>query len=123
MNKIGLKVVFRSPEYPVFVVDRNKLLSAFDIDELARCCVSSNPLDGRTVVQVIDSTGEEFWYTPDVCILSPGFTFKKWTKKRIIETYNNSINAELSEKPYSLKSISSKKLERIIYDICTLLKP
>jgi len=123
MNKIEFAVIFRSPKYPLFVVDKDRLLSAFNIDELADCCISSTPLEGRKIVQVIDSTGEEFWYTPDNYALSPGFSFKKWTKKRIIETYNDSINAQLSEQPYSLKSISSKKIEKIIHDICILLRP
>ena len=123
MNKIKFSVIFRSPKYPVFVVDKVRLYSAFNIDELAGCCISSTPLEGREIVQVVDSTGEEFWYSPDHYALSPGFSFKKWTKKKIIEEYNNSINAQMSEQQYSTKSISSRKLERIVYDICKLLKP
>jgi hypothetical protein len=123
MNKVEFAVIFRRPKFPVFVIDRDRLLSAFNIDELAGCCISSIPLEGRDIVQVVDSTGEEFWYSPDQCTISPGFSFKRWTKKKIIEKYNNSINAQIADKPYSMKSISSKKLEKIVCDICKLLRP
>ncbi|MGD8702177.1 MAG: hypothetical protein PVG51_00995 [Desulfosarcina sp.] len=123
MNTIKFSVIFRSPKYPVFVIDKERLFSAFSIDELAECCISSTPHNGRSIVQVVDASGEEFWYSPDQCALSPGFSFKKWTKKEIIEEYNNSINAQLSEQQYSTKSISSKRLEKVVYDICNLLKP
>lgn len=123
MKKIKFAVIFRSPKYPVFVVDKDRLLSAFNIDELAGCCISSTPLEGRDIVQVVDSFGEEFWYSPEHRALSPGFSFKKWTKKKIIEEYNNSINAQISGQLYSMKSTSSKKLEKIVYDICSLLRP
>lgn len=122
MNEIKFNVIFRSPTYPVFVVSKEKLCSAFNIEELAVCCISSSPLKGKPHIQVIDSTGEEFWYSPDHYALSPGFASKKWTKKRIIEAYNNSINAQLSDQPYSMKSISSKRLDKIIKDICTMLR-
>jgi hypothetical protein len=123
MKQIKFSVIFRSPKYPVFVIDTDRLLSAFNINELAGCCISATPLENRDIVQVIDSTGEEFWYSPDHCVLSPGFSFKRWTKKKIIEKYNKSLNAQLSEQPYSMKSISNKKLEKIVYDICSLLRP
>ena len=123
MNEIKFNVIFRSPQYPVFVVSKEKLCSAFNIDELAVCCISSSSFTGKTYIQVIDSRGEAFWYSPDQYALSPGFEFKKWTKKRIIETYNSSINAQLSDQPYSMRSISSKRLDKIIKDICTMLRP
>ena len=122
MNKIKFNVAFRSPKYPVFVVSIEKLCSAFNIDELAVCCISSSPLKGKTYIQVIDSIGEEFWYSPNQYVLSPGFESKKWTKKRIIEAYNSSLNAQLSDQSYSMKSISSKRLDKIIKDICIMLR-
>lgn len=71
---------------------------------------------------MVDSTGSEFWYTPEHYTLIPGFVLKKWTKKQIIETFNNSENAKMTSQEYSMKSLSSKRLDKIIHDICTILK-
>jgi hypothetical protein len=122
MEKIQFQIVFRKPRYPVVVVSKDKLCSAFEINQLANCCISSTPIDDKSYVQVIDSTGEEFWYNLEHYALSPGFAFKKWTKKKIIETYNNSSNARRINQKYSLKSLSSKRLDKIVYDICSLLR-
>lgn len=122
MNEIEFKIAFRKPKYPLIVVSADRLYSAFNIDQLARSCISSVPIDNSSYIQVIDSTGEEFWYSPDKYILSPGFAFKKWTKKRIIETFNSSTNVRNQLKEYPIKSLSSKRLDRIIRDICEILR-
>ncbi len=82
MDKIEFNIVFRKPKYPVLVVSDKKLFSAFNIKQLARCCMSSMPIKNKNYIQVIDSTGEEFWYSPDHYVLSPGFALKRWTKKK-----------------------------------------
>ena len=112
----------RKPKYPVIIISKEKLYSAFDIEQLAKNCVSSLPVDDRSIVQVIDSSGEEFWYSPEQYVLSLGFAFKKWTKKQLIEMFNNSSNANISNHEYSTKSLSGKRLEKIINDICELLQ-
>lgn len=120
-DKIHFKVIFRSPEYPVIVIDRDYLYSAYNFDELAYYCVISTPPESRNIVPVLDSAGEEFWYSVEQYVVSPGFNFKKWTKKQIIELYNNSADSEESHQKYSLKSLSSKKLANIIKDVCELI--
>ena len=112
----------RKPKYPVIVISAERLYSALNIKQLAKSCISSTPIKGKSVVHVIDSTGEEFWYSPDQYILSPGFSIKKWTKKQIIEMFNRSSNANNHAQEYSTKSMSAKRLEKIIGDICELLK-
>ncbi|MDY6970623.1 MAG: hypothetical protein SVR08_18510 [Spirochaetota bacterium] len=120
-NKIEFKILLRKPKYPVIIVSADSLHSAFNIQELAESCLSSFPIDDRTYITVIDSTGSEFWYSPENIVLSPGFAFKKWTKKRIIETYNSSRNVNNNLQEYSMKSLANKRLDKIIYDICQLL--
>lgn len=122
MDQIEFKILFKAPQYPVIVVSANRLCSAFDIKQLADCCVFLVPIENKKYLQVVDSTGNEFWYRPEYSTLSPGFVFKKWTKKQIIETFNNSQNAKITSQEYSTKSLSSKRLDKIIHDICTKLK-
>ena len=122
MEKIEFNIVFRKPKYPVLVVSDKKLFSAFNIKQLARRCMSSMPIENKNYIQVIDSTGEEFWYSPDQFVLTPGFAFKRWTKKRIVETFNSSKNAVELMQEYSMKSLSNKRLDKIVRDICELLR-
>jgi len=106
-GQVTFKIVWRSPSYPTIIIGGNELLSASNIDKLALCCVSLNADENENIVKVIDSTGEEFWYSPKEHILTPGFTLKKWTKKQIIELYNSSTNASKNNILYSSKSLSS----------------
>ena len=46
---------------------------------------------------------------------------KKWTKKQIIDLYNNSEASKESNIQYSSKSLSSKRLLRIVTEICDIL--
>ena len=122
MEKIEFNIIMRKPKYPVIILSAERLYSAFNIKQLAESCVTSTPVEGKKYIQVIDSTGEEFWYSPDQYVLSPGFSFKKWTKKQLIEIFNCSSNAKDSMQEYSIKSLSAKRLEKIVGDICELLK-
>ena len=115
-------ILFRKPIYPLIVISADELMAAYNIKELAVCCVTASPTDEGGVVKAIDSTGEEFWYSPENLAIAPGFAFKRWTKKKIIELYNDSNSAK-NDTHYSLKSLSNKRLTRIISDICVLLKP
>jgi hypothetical protein len=120
-QEVEFRVLFRNPKYPVIIISQDKLLTGYDIDTLAIALLSVPPPYEKDYVKVIDFTGEEFWFYPDKIYLTPGFFSKKWTKKRVIELYNNSSNAKESESNYPLKSLSSKKFSRIIGEICELL--
>jgi hypothetical protein len=122
MEKSKFKILFRGPVYPAIIVSDKRLYSAFDIEELAIGCMSSNPVKGSSTIAVIDSTGEEFWFTPEHNAISFGFSSQKWTKKKIIELFNKSSNAKETKLEYPLKSLSSKRLSKIITDICEVLR-
>ena len=44
-----------------------------------------DPSSDQDVVTLVDSTGEEFWYSREQRVLSPGFVGKGWTKLQIID--------------------------------------
>ena len=120
-EQIEFRVLFRNPKYPLIIISEDKLSSASNIKQLAVKCVASKLTKDEKVIIAIDSTGEEFWYSPEKFVISPGFSFKKWTKNKIIALYNDSSNAKASNEKYPLKSLSNKKLSRIIGEICKLL--
>ena len=76
--------------------------------------------DSFTDVKVIDVTGWEFWYHPGHRALAPRLGLKRWTKSRLIELYAQR-RLEV-HRPYSPKSLSNYKLERVVTDIAALLR-
>lgn len=121
-DQIDFRILFRSPKYPAIVIAEDDIWPAFDIEELGTVCVISEPEDGSANMKVIDNTGEEFWYLPNQYALTPGFPAEKWTKKKIIDLYNNSEASKESNIEYPSKSLSSKRLSEIIREICDILR-
>jgi hypothetical protein len=121
-EQINFKVLLRSPKYPAIVISEDGLFSAYNIKQLGTLCVLSETFDEDDKIKVIDSSGCEFVYFQEHKAIMPGILNKKWTKKQIIELFNNSMNANETKITYSLKSLSNKKLSRIISEICELLK-
>ena len=121
-EQINFKVLLRSPKYPVIVIADDGLYSAYDIEQLGALCVISEPFDDDVELKIVDSSGAEFIYFSEHTALMPGIPNKKWTKKQLLELYNSSVNAEETNIQYLPKSISSKKLSRIIGEICELLR-
>ena len=121
-EQINFKVLLRSPKYPAIVISEDDLFSAYNIKQLGTLCVLSETFDEDDKIRVIDSSGCEFVYFQEHKAIMPGILNKKWTKKQIIELYNNSQNAKENNSNYPIKSLSSKKLSRIIGEICELLK-
>ena len=122
MSEIIFHILLRKPKYPLIVISSNQLYSAFNIQELSQACVNSSVSEGETYIKAIDSTGEEFWYTPEKYVICPGFGCKNWTKMKIIELYNEKLGEEQKSLQYSTKSLSAKRLEKIVSDISNLLK-
>ena len=121
-EQVELNILFRNPRYPVIIISRDRLLSGGSRKTAALYLLNSTLQEGKKYISVIDSSGEEFWYRPDLAILSPGFTFKKWTKRRIIDLFNESLNSRKMKATYPVKSLSKKKLSEVIRDICGLIK-
>jgi hypothetical protein len=121
-EQINFKILLRPPKYPVIVIADDGLYSAYNIKQLGTLCVISEPLDDDDELKVVDSSGAEFIYFSEHTALMPGILNKRWTKKQVIELYNSSVNANETTIKYPLKSISNKKLSRIIGEICELLK-
>ena len=123
MSEIVFSILLRRPIFPVIVVSADRLYSAFTVKQLAGICACSVPIGDTKVVQVVDSTGEEFLYYPEKCSMIPAFYAKRWTKKRLIEAFNSSTKAECLEQEYSMKSLPNKRLDKVVSDICVLLRP
>jgi hypothetical protein len=71
----------------------------------------------------IDATGEGWglYVFAKVTVLSPMVMKKRWTKREVIQRYNSRQNRGEDDSPYPEKSLSSKRLDRIIREIAELL--
>lgn len=115
---LHLKSIIRTPIYPVIVVSEIGLFSAFSIKELAKVFFLLDPIDHEHDAILIDSTGAEFKYLSELTTLMPGFLNKKWSKKKIVELFNGSLDAKELAIEYPMKSLSNKKISQIVGEIC-----
>jgi len=69
----------------------------------------------------IDAAAEGWVLDVDHMVVSP-LTFKKsWTKKEVIEVFNGSRTAKQAGLEYPTTSLSSKRFDRIVREIVTLI--
>ena len=118
MAKKGLDILFRRPKFPVVGCADNDLFSATELRTLAAILVRFEPSAGNDIVQIVDATGEEFWYSRKQCVLSPGFTIRRWTKQQIIDLDNSHVG---SDRKYKFRSFSNKRLSVIVGEIANLI--
>ncbi len=117
-----LKIALRMPIFPVIIISKDKLYAGRTLKSLDKYLRISIPKEEEDEVVLIDSDVEEFWFMPKEEILMPGMTINKWTKKQIINLFNNSSNAKEPGIEYPLKSLSNKKIRTIIKEICELIE-
>ncbi|MGD9245556.1 MAG: hypothetical protein PVH36_11540 [Desulfobacterales bacterium] len=103
------------------MIEKDDIWPAHNIQELGVVCYNSEPFENEENIKVIDSSGEEFWYSPDQIVLMPGFFPKKWTKKQLIELFDNSETAKENKIRYTKKSLSNIRVATIVSDICAIL--
>ena len=70
-DRIEFNIFFRKPIYPLVVISADKLMAAYNIKELAACCITALPVDESGIIKAIDSSGEEFWYSLKNCAIAP----------------------------------------------------
>ena len=119
MSRTEFGVLFRKPKFPVVGYADRELFSALELSRLASILVRFELSSGKDIVQMVDATGEEFWYTRKQLVLSPGFTNKRWSKRQVIDLYNSHIG---SDRRYSVRSLSNKRLLEIVAEISDLIR-
>jgi hypothetical protein len=114
-----IRFIFRRPEFPVICDAQGVLIGAQTPKQLHHQ-IRSIELSQGEKLPVVDATGEGWVLHTDLMILSP-LTFKKrWTKKEVIELFNKSQTAKQAGLEYPLRSLSSKRFDRIAGEIVKL---
>ena len=115
-----IRFFFRRPKFPVICDVQGTLIGAQTPGKLAEV-VDSIELPKGEQLPFIDADAEGWVLDTDHMIVSP-LTFKKhWTKKEVIEVFNKSKTARQAELEYPVKSLSSKRFDRIVGDIVELI--
>ncbi len=112
-----LRYLFRMPTFPVVSNIDGVFIGAKTPEELS-IELGKLHLDRDTSYDLVDFTGEGWsLYVPKM-VISPLTLKKRWTKREIIKLFNERKNIELGEgKKYSEKSLSAKRLDKIILDL------
>jgi hypothetical protein len=119
MKMGAVAVLFHWPKLPVIVISPRGLAAALDRKKLIAVLGAQTPIDTKFEVKVIDITGREFWYDTTQRILAPGFAAKVWTKRQLVQLYNDNSGAALG--PYQPGSLPNRRLDRVVQEIAYLL--
>jgi len=112
-----LRYFFRKPTFPMVGNIEGYFISAKNAKELSSK-LAEIQLNKDGSYNLVDFTGEGWILYTAKMIISPLTIKKRWTKLEIIKLFNERKNTELVEgKKYSEKSLSAKRLGKIISDL------
>lgn len=115
-----LQYLFRKPAYPVVALIEGHFVGAKTQKALAGQ-LARIPFENEKSYDMVDSKGEGWSLYTSHMLISPLTTKKRWTKKEIVEMFNKRGNLELAGgKMYPVKSLSAKRLDRIISDLAEM---
>jgi hypothetical protein len=115
--------MFRKPKFPVIGIIgdiEGQIITARSTTEFERR-LGKVEIEPDVRYSIIDSTGAEWLFFPNKMFMMP-WPGKKWSKKKIIRTYNQSTHCAQLGNPYSEKSLSSKRFEVVFADIVGLIE-
>jgi hypothetical protein len=117
------QVLLLRPHYPVIIVSADRLKTAARLKELALDCLTAIPISPSTHITVIDADGKEFSYFSEKHFLLPAWNAPRpWSKKRMVDLYNQSINAREIGEIYPERSLNNKSVTQVVTDLCALIK-
>jgi hypothetical protein len=112
-----IRYLFRKPTFPIIINIEGFFIGAKTLKELSNK-LTNIQFDSDKSYDLVDITGEGWSLSTPKMVISPLTFKKKWTKRQIIKLFNERKNIELAEgKKYSEKSLSAKRLDKIIFDI------
>jgi hypothetical protein len=118
---MNLQFLFRKPKFPVIFDIDGELIVATSMNDFDKK-IKNFKLKEKHLYAAIDSTVEGWSLSSDPLVISPLTLKKKWTKKELINLYNQSQNCKCNNNPYSESSLSNKKLSVIFKEIAEILK-
>ena len=120
ITTMQMKFLFRKPQFPILGSIDGHFISAKTSTSLSKK-ISTIQLAPGESYDLVDNRGEGWSLHVNEMTISP-LTFKKrWTKKEIIKMFNERKNPKCgNHELYPEKSLSAKRLDKIICDIAEL---
>ena len=115
-----IRYLFRLPRFPVICNVDGVLVGAKSSNALESQIEALDLSSGKDY-SLVDASGEGWALATEHMVVSPLIAKKRWTKGEIILMFNTSDNAQQSGATYSDKSLSSKRLDRIVADVVELI--
>jgi hypothetical protein len=115
-----LKCVFRRPRFPIICNIDGELVAGGNLQQFERR-LNKISLPDNGVFAIVDATGEGWALHPDLSAISPLTLDKRWTKARVIDMFNKSLNAQRIGWQYQQRSLANRRLEMLIRDVAELL--
>lgn len=112
--------LFRLPKFPIICVIGDWLVTA-PSEVVFERRIANITLTPNASYSIVDSTGEDWEFYSGQMYIVPMMR-RKWSKKKIIQTYNQSRNCAQTGITYSEKSLSSKRFEVVYMDIVALIE-
>ena len=84
-----LQYFFRRPEFPVLIINENGIFVAKSAKFLLKI-IDKHEFSRHDYYNLIDCSNEGWAFYPKQYVISPLVMKKHWTKKEIIQLYNNS---------------------------------
>jgi len=112
-----LQYLFRKPIFPMVTNIEGRFIGAKTSKDLSRKLTKIQFYQDKSY-DMVDFSGEGWSLYAPKMVITPLTLKKRWTKREIIILFNERENSELAEgKKYSEKSLSAKRLDKIISDL------
>ncbi|MBK1723602.1 hypothetical protein CKO23_15320 [Thiocystis violacea] len=111
-----VRYLFRKPKYPLLIETDGRVAGVRNerrFEKIDKKVLFSN----KESYIVIDSSGEGWKFFPEDEIISPLTVLKRWSKRKIIDFFNASLDKTGSSARCESRSLSNKRLERVILEI------
>ena len=91
----NLRCVFRRPRFPIISKIGDDLVAGETLREFEGR-LRNVALTVAASFDIVDGAGEGWMLHPNLIVISPLTFDKRWTKARVIELFNTSLNAQPS---------------------------
>ena len=116
-----ISFLFRKPKFPIICNFNGIVMAAKSLKSLEKK-LKKIPIDTEKYYDIVDVTNEGWGFSAKHMVISPLTIKKKWFKREVIDLYNKRKNSSKQGKEYSIKSISSKRFDKIFTEIVDLLE-
>lgn len=111
-----IRYLFRQPKYPLLVESDFRVFGAYNPGKIEKM-ITKGAFKNDTSYKVIDSNGEGWCLYMESTVISPLCVEKRWNKPKIIKFFNQSLEKAGLPQRFVGRSLSSKRLERVILEI------